>query len=155
MKRESDIWFEITTLLIPEANDSEAEIDAASQWVIENLGPDVPWHFIAFHPDYKMRDRAPTPPETLSRARSIARSYGIRYVYTGNVHDPEGGSTTCHGCGALLIGRDWHRLTAWKLDPTGHCAECGTRCAGVFEERPGRWGQRRLPVRLSDFGDSA
>ena len=154
LKHECDIWFEITTLLIPEANDSEAEIHAASQWVIENLGPDVPWHFTAFHPDYKMRDRAPTPPETLSRARSIARSYGIRYVYTGNVHDPEGGSTRCHDCGALLIGRDWYRLTAWNLTPSGHCAACGTRCAGVFEESPGSWGQRRLPVRLSDFGNN-
>ena len=154
LSNETPVWFEITTLLIPGENDSDAELHAASQWVSENLGPEVPWHFTAFHPDYKMMDHPPTPPETLTRARSIARSYGLRYVYTGNVHDEEGGSTFCHACGALLIGRDWYRLTAWHLSEEGRCRSCGARCAGVFESLPGSWGARRQPVRLSDFDHS-
>jgi len=149
LKRETNVWFEITTLLIPGANDSEAELHEASRWVAENLGPDVPWHFSAFHPDWKMTDRPPTPPPTLTRAREIARSYGLRYVYTGNVHDEEGGTTYCHGCGKRVIGRDWYVLTAWNLTDDGRCRSCGTPCAGVFDGPPGRWGSKRLPVRLS------
>ena len=150
-KYETLFWCFITSRLFPVENDSDAVLHAASQWVSENLGPEVPWHFTAFHPDYKMMDHPPTPPETLTRARSIARSYGLRYVYTGNVHDEEGGSTFCHACGALLIGRDWYRLTAWHLSEEGRCRACGARCAGVFESLPGSWGARRQPVRLSDF----
>jgi pyruvate formate lyase activating enzyme len=151
LKQETDVWLEITTLLIPDENDSDEELHRASAWIAENLGPDVPWHFTAFHPDYRMRDTPPSPPETLRRARGIARGYGLRYVYTGNVHDEEGGSTPCHSCGTRLIGRDWYVLTEWSLDDAGRCLRCGTSCAGVFEGEAGDWGARRMPVRLSDF----
>jgi pyruvate formate lyase activating enzyme len=147
--RETGVWVEITTLLIPGANDSEAELQAMSAWVVENLGPDVPWHFTAFHPDYKMLETTATPPSTLARARSIARSHGVRYVYTGNVHDREGGSTYCHACGELLIERDWYELGAWNLDAEGRCQRCGETCPGVFEATPGHWGARRMPVRMA------
>jgi pyruvate formate lyase activating enzyme len=149
LKRETDVWFEITTLLIRGENDSDSEIEAETQWIMENLGPDVPLHFTAFHPDWKMLDKPHTPPATLTRARKIAIKNGLRYVYTGNVHDRAGGSTYCHGCGELLIGRDWYNLLAWRLDGQGHCLECGSRCAGVFEGPPGAWGAQRLPVNLA------
>ncbi len=145
---ETQVWVEITTLLIPGLNDSDEEIDALTRWVGERLGPSVPQHFTAFHPDWKMRDRPHTPPSTLSRAREIALANGLRYVYTGNVHDPAGQSTYCHACGALLVERDWYQLGAWSLED-GRCASCGAACAGVFETRPGTWGSRRLPVRLA------
>jgi pyruvate formate lyase activating enzyme len=149
LKHGTDVWFEITNLLIPGANDSDEEIDAMTRWVVERLGPDVPMHFTAFHPDFKMRDRPPTPPETLARARRIALANGVRYAYTGNVHDPEGGSTSCHGCGSVLVERDGYTLGAWRLTDDGHCRTCGAPCAGVFDGPPGRWGARRLPVRLA------
>ncbi len=148
LKYETEVWFEITTLLIPGENDSEAEIHAASRWIVENLGPDVPWHFTAFHPDYRMLDRSRTPVDVLRRSREIASSYGIRYVYTGNVRDRDGGTTRCHACGNRLIERDGYLLTHWGLGADGRCSCCGTRCAGVFESTPGSWGPRRLPVRL-------
>jgi pyruvate formate lyase activating enzyme len=148
LKRDTSVWFEITTLLIPGENDSDGEIDALSRWVTNTLGPDVPLHFTAFHPDWKMRDKPATPAATLSRARAIARANGMRYVYTGNVHDRAGGSTWCHGCGALLIGRDWFDLTRWRLDEDGCCMDCGTPLPGVFELRPGSWGRQRQPMRL-------
>ncbi len=151
LKCETDVWFEITTLLIPGENDAEQEIDAMSRWVVENLGPDVPWHFTAFHPDYKMLDKPRTPALTLTRAREIAMGRGVRHVYTGNVHDRPGQSTYCHGCGATLIGRDWYVLSAWNLTDDGNCRRCGTSCPGVFDGPPGHWGARRLPVRLADF----
>jgi pyruvate formate lyase activating enzyme len=149
LHRETNVWVEITTLLIPGENDSDAELDALSRWVAAELGPDVPLHFTAFHPDWKMREHGPTPPATLTRARAIAMGHGLRYVYTGNVHDPAGGSTYCHGCGTVLIGRDWYELNAWGLDAAGCCARCGTKPAGVFEPRPGTWGRKRQPVRFS------
>ena len=151
LARETDVWVEITTLLIPGENDSSEEIDEMTRWVVEELGPDVPMHFTAFHPDFKMMDRPATPPATLSRAQQIARANGVRYAYTGNVHDEAGGSTRCHSCGEVLIGRDWYRLTAWNLDATGACAACGEPVPGRFEAAPGDWGPRRLPVRLRDF----
>ncbi|UCE86320.1 MAG: AmmeMemoRadiSam system radical SAM enzyme, partial [Deltaproteobacteria bacterium] len=151
LKRETDVWLEITTLLIPGENDSDAELEAASRWVAENLGPDVPWHFTAFHPDYRMMDTPPTPAATLTRAREIAMRHGLHYVYTGNVHDERGGSTLCHACGETLIGRDWYVLTRWRLTDDGDCRSCGARCAGVFEGAPGDWGARRMPVRLANF----
>ncbi len=147
LKHETNVWFEITTLLIPGENDSAAEIEAECRWVRERLGPDVPLHFTAFHPDWKMMDKPPTPPATLRTARRIAMDMGIRYVYTGNIYDPEGQTTSCHGCGAALIGRDGYDLTAWNLSG-GACAKCGAPCAGVFDETPGTWGRRRLPLRL-------
>jgi pyruvate formate lyase activating enzyme len=148
LKHETDVWFEITTLLIPGENDSAAEIEAECAWVIDRLGPDVPLHFTAFHPDWKLMDALPTPAETLRMARRIAMNAGIRYVYTGNVHDPLGQATHCHACGTVLIGRDQYDITAWNLSADGRCAVCDTRCHGVFEAAAGRWGQRRQPVRL-------
>lgn len=151
LKHETKVWFEITTLLIPGLNDSDKEIEEETQWIRENLGPDVPLHFTAFHPDYKMTDRPPTPPATLTRARSIGIKNGLHYVYTGNVHDGDGGSTYCGSCGKLLIGRDWYALKAWNLDAQGRCKYCSEPLPGVFEARPGHWGAKRLPVRLKDF----
>ncbi len=151
LKHETKVWFELTTLLIPGLNDSDKELEEMTQWVVTKLGPDVPMHFTAFHPDWKMRGTPATPPATLTRARRIAMKNGVRYAYTGNVHDEAGGSTYCHQCGARLIGRDWYDITAWNLDEHGRCQECGTACAGVFEAKPGTWGARRQPVRLANF----
>ncbi|MCO5178849.1 MAG: AmmeMemoRadiSam system radical SAM enzyme [Candidatus Promineofilum sp.] len=151
LKHETDVWFELTTLLIPGLNDDDDELDAMTRWVVDALGPDVPMHFTAFHPDYKMLDRPPTPAATLSRARRIALSNGVRYAYTGNVHDEAGGMTYCHNCGERLIGRDWYVLTAWNLTGDGRCLRCGTACAGVFDGPPGHWGARRQPVRLRNY----
>ncbi len=151
LKHETEVWFEITNLLIPGENDGDEELDAMTRWVVDELGPDVPMHFTAFHPDFKMMDRPPTPPATLSRARRIAVGNGVRYAYTGNVHDEAGGSTYCHACGELLIGRDWYVMTAWNLTPDGRCAACHAPCAGRFDPAPGAWGARRLPVRLRDY----
>ena len=149
LKHETDVWFELTTLLIPGENDSDSEINKMTQWILENLGPDVPLHFTAFHPDWKMLDYPHTPASTLTRARRIAMKNGIHYVYTGNVHDLSGGSTYCSNCGELLIGRDWYILKAWNLTASGRCSKCDTPCAGVFEAEPGDWGAKRQPVRLS------
>ena len=151
LKRHTSVWFEITTLLIPGENDSESEIEALTQWVMTELGPDVPLHFTAFHPDWKMLDTPPTPPAALMRARRIALVNGLRYVYTGNVHDREGGSTYCHQCRHRLIGRDWYELGEWSLTSDGRCAACGTSCAGIFESQPGTWGARRVPVTLRNL----
>src|SRR5437764_10915392 len=149
LKHETNVWFEITNLLIPGANDEPAEIDAMSRWVVEHLGPDVPMHFTSFHPDFKMMDRPPTPPETLVRARRIALDNGVRYAYTGNVFDEGGQSTYCHACGHRVIQRDWYALGEWRLDDEGRCLRCGTPVAGVFDGPPGSWGPRRLPVRVA------
>jgi pyruvate formate lyase activating enzyme len=118
---------------------------------MEHLGPDVPLHFTAFHPDWKMLDKPPTPPATLTRARDIAVKNGLHYAYTGNVHDEEGDSTYCHNCGEKLIGRDWYVLGDWNLTDDGRCRFCGAACAGVFDGAPGKWGPRRLPVLLHDY----
>ena len=149
VRHETNVWLEVTTLLIPTLNDSDAELEALCGWYAEQLGPDVPLHFTAFHPDWKMRDLPPTPFATLVRARDIARRHGLRYVYTGNVRDPEGGSTWCHACGARLIGRDGYELRQWGLAPGGRCAACGAGCAGVFDAAPASWGSRRTRVILS------
>jgi pyruvate formate lyase activating enzyme len=151
LRRRTSVWFEITTLLIPGENDSEQELGEMTRWVVENLGPDVPMHFTAFHPDWKMLDKPPTAAATLTRARRIAIDNGVRYAYTGNVHDEQGGSTYCHGCGSRLIGRDWYVITDWKLTRERRCPVCGEACAGVFESRPGEWGPARVPVRLAAF----
>jgi len=148
LRHETQVWLEITNLLIPGLNDADRELDEMTRWVVERLGPDVPMHFTAFHPDWKMLDRPPTPASTLSRARRIAMDNGVRYAYTGNVHDVAGQSTRCHACGHLLIERDWYDLGSWGMDAHGRCERCDEPCAGVFEERPGRWGARRMPVRL-------
>jgi pyruvate formate lyase activating enzyme len=136
LHQETNVWLEVTTLLIPGENDSESELHRAAEWFRENLGTDVPWHFTAFHPDFKLLDKPGTPAETLTRARQIARSKGLHYVYTGNVHDTEGGSTWCPGCGKLLIKRDWFALGEWNLDGD-RCAACRYQIAGTFEQAPG------------------
>lgn len=148
VRRETKVWLEVTTLLIPGLNDSSAEIDHLCRWYADSLGPDVPLHFTAFHPDYKMADVPRTPAETLQRAREQARRAGLRYVYTGNVFDADGQSTYCPGCGRLVIERDWHALGEWNLED-GSCRFCGTPIAGVFEAAPGDWGRRRARVRLA------
>ncbi len=151
LKHETSVWFEITTLLIPGENDSDRELNDMCQWIAEHLGVDVPIHFTAFHPDWKMRDHPNTPAATLTRARKIAMKHGIRYAYTGNVHDSDGGSTRCHHCHNMLIERDWYVLGEWGVNASkgkGFCQLCGTPVAGVFEEQPGVWGSRRVPVKI-------
>jgi pyruvate formate lyase activating enzyme len=147
LKEETDVWFEITTLLIPGQNDSRDEIQRLSAWIAENLGTDIPLHFSAFHPDYKMRDLPRTPAQTLTNARAIAMAEGIKYVYSGNVHDKEGDATRCPSCRTVLIQRDWYELLKWQLK-AGACSNCGTSIAGVFEAKPGTWGAKRQPVRI-------
>ena len=150
LRHETSVWFEITTLLIPGKNDSDEEIREESRWIMRELGPDVPLHFTAFHPDFKMTDLAPTPASTLARARRIALDEGLHYVYTGNVHDREGGTTFCHGCGAALVERDWHRIDAYRLTTEGRCPKCATQIPGRFEDFKLReqFGRRRIPLAI-------
>jgi pyruvate formate lyase activating enzyme len=150
LHHETDVWLEITTLLIPGKNDDDAELDALTSWVAERLSPDVPLHFTAFHPDFKMLDTPPTPPTTLTRAREWGLRNGLRYVYTGNVHDRTGGTTTCPGCAAPVIERDWYVLHGWHLTGDGRCRSCDTQIPGRFDGPPGEWGATRVPVRLRD-----
>jgi pyruvate formate lyase activating enzyme len=128
IKQETNVWLELTTLLIPGENDSEKELQEMTQWVVENLGPDVPMHFSAFHPDWKMRDKPSTPVATLLMARDIALANGVNYAYIGNAHNKAADSTYCHQCGEMLIGRDWYELSEWNLDSNGACLSCGTMC---------------------------
>jgi pyruvate formate lyase activating enzyme len=147
---DTDVWLELTTLLIPGLNDGDGELHEMTSWVVEHLGPDVPMHFTAFHPDFRMLDRPPTPPATLARARSIAFANGVRYAYTGNVHDPDGQSTRCHGCGQVVIERDGYRLGTYRLDDRGACTGCGAQLPGCFDGPAGTFGPRRLPVVMSE-----
>ena len=149
IQHETDTWLEITTLLIPGHNDSDEELTALSRWVARELGPDVPIHFSAFHPDHRMRDVPATPPATLVRARKIALDEGLHYVYTGNVHNQEGDTTFCPGCQSPLIVRDWYEIKQYRLTPEGHCPDCGTALAGRFDEVAGSFGRKRIPVRLA------
>jgi len=148
IKHETDTWLEITTLLIPGKNDSDKELEAMSAWIAQELGPEVPLHFSAFHPDYKMTDIPATPAQTLSRARAIALRAGLHYVYTGNVHDTDGGTTYCPSCRAPLIVRDWYRIDDYHLTPDGHCLDCQTRIAGHFEKFTRQFGNRRIPIAI-------
>jgi pyruvate formate lyase activating enzyme len=149
LRHETDVWFEITTLLIAGKNDGDDEVRAECRWLRRELGDDVPLHFTAFHPDYKMLDTPHTPPATLTRARTIALEEGLRYVYTGNVHDRRGGSTYCPGCGAALIERDWYEILAYRVSADGRCSACGSAIAGRFEKYHGAWGRRRIPVAIA------
>ncbi len=151
IKSETNVWLEITTLIIPGENDSQAELEKMSQWIFENLGPDVPLHLTAFHPDWKMMNTPATPKSTLIKARSIAREAGLHYVYTGNVHDKESQSTYCSQCQELLIGRDWYELSEWNLDRNGSCHNCGSSCAGVFEHSHGVWGAQRKSISIDQY----
>jgi pyruvate formate lyase activating enzyme len=147
--RETKVWTEITTLLIPGKNDSQAEIEAECEWIARNLGTEVPVHFTAFHPDWKMRDVPPTPAATLVRARETALRAGLKYVYTGNVHDQKGGSTYCPSCGEAVIVRDWYDIRAYHLSDEGACGSCGAKLAGRYRKFGKPFGQRRIPVRLA------
>ena len=152
---ETDVWVELTTLLIPGHNDSDEELEAETAWIVEHLGPDTPLHFSGFHPDYKMRDVGSTPASTLTRARRIAMEAGLRYVYTGNVHDADGDRTSCPECGVAVIERDWYDLRSWSLTGDGHCKACGAAVAGVFDGPPGEWGRRRQSVHLATRAERA
>ncbi len=151
LANETDVWFELTDLLIPGENDSEAEIEEMTAWIAQNLGADVPLHFTAFHPDWKMREHPVTPVATLSRSRNIALRNGLHHVYTGNIHDFHGSSTYCPDCGETLIGRDWYELSTWNLELDGQkgvCRNCNTAIAGVFESGPGTWGAKRQVIHV-------
>ena len=151
LKHETAVWLEITTLLIPGKNDSDAEVEALAAWIARELGPDVPLHFSAFHPDWKMTDIPETPPATLELARRIALGRGLHFVYTGNVHDTEGGTTRCPHCDAALIVRDWYRLLEYRVTADGHCRACGGVLAGRYQafELKQQFGPRRMPVHLA------
>jgi len=144
LHHETAVWTEITTLLIPGENDSDAELHALCAWVRDELSPDVPLHFSAYHPDHRLTTPS-TPKSTLVRARRIAQEEGLRYVYLGNVHDAAGDTTTCPACSRAVIERDWYELTAWRMQRGGRCP-CGEVLPGVFEDQPGSWGRRRLPI---------
>jgi len=150
IQHETKTWQEITTLLIPGRNDSDAELRAEAKWIYRELGPDVPLHFTAFHPDFKMTDLPATPAATLTRARRIAMDEGLRYVYTGNVHDTEGGTTFCPSCSSALIVRDWHRIEDYRITADGKCPDCGTAIAGRFEafDKRRQFGRKRIAVRI-------
>jgi len=148
LARETQVWTEVTTLLIPGLNDGDDEIARLSDWVAREMGPTVPVHFTAFHPDYKLTDRPPTPPSTLSRARFIARAAGLEHVYVGNVYDLEGGTTRCTACNEALIVRDGFDIVAHRLDDAGHCLRCRARLVGHFGPFEGAWGPRRRRLRI-------
>lgn len=148
LKHETDVWFEITTLLIPGLNDSDEEVTAMCQWIKKELGADVPLHFTAFHPDYKMPDIPATPPATLVRARNIAIREGLQYVYTGNVHHQDGDTTFCPNCHTPLIVRDWYQINQYQLSKDGHCPGCGTTIAGRFDQQAGSFGRKRIPIAI-------
>jgi pyruvate formate lyase activating enzyme len=149
LKHETKVWFEITTLLIPGHNDSDEEVTAMCRWLMNELGPDVPLHFSAFHPDHKMPDVPATPPATLIRARNIALKTGLHHVYTGNVRHREGDTTYCPHCQAVLIERDWHQIVQYRLSPQGSCPDCGTSIAGRFATQAGNFGRRRIPIAIN------
>ncbi|MCV2394841.1 AmmeMemoRadiSam system radical SAM enzyme [Actinotalea sp. M2MS4P-6] len=148
LRHETSVWLEITTLLIPGHNDSDEELRAMFRWVLDELGPDVPHHVTAFHPDWRMRDVPPTPRATLVRARQIALEEGLHFVYTGNVRDPAGEVTACAQCGAALIERDWYAIHAYRLTADGRCPRCGTALPGRFAAEADDFGPRRIPVVL-------
>ncbi len=155
IRHRTACWLEITTLLIPGKNDSDEELTSMCKWILRELGPDVPLHFTAFHPDYKLTEIAATPKATLARARNIALGEGLRYVYTGNVHDREGGTTSCPGCDKPLVVRDWYEIRAYDLTPEGRCVHCAAPVPGRFGAFDGQWGRRRMPIRLAQNLSSA
>ena len=159
LKHESDVWFEITNLIIPQANDSGDEIRQMCDWILDNVGPDVPVHFTAFHPDFKMMDREPTPPRMLHEAYELARAAGLNYVYAGNIHSPREQTTYCPGCKRAVIERNGYTLGNYAVDcdgsGAGRCTHCGTAIPGHFEPKPGNWGSRRQPVRIANYANAS
>ncbi|MGB4890752.1 MAG: AmmeMemoRadiSam system radical SAM enzyme [Propionicimonas sp.] len=151
LARETSVWLELTTLLIPGHNDSDEELNELAAWVATDVGVDVPLHFSAFHPSHHLQDVPPTPPASLTRARRIALDHGLHFVYTGNVHDPDGDTTWCPGCGGALIRRDWYRILSYRLTPDGRCPDCGLAVPGRFAEAAGTFGPHRIPVRIGDY----
>ena len=151
LNKETDVWLEITTLLIPGKNDSTEEITAMCQWIKKELGPDVPLHFSAFHPDHKMPDVPATPLATLIRARNIALKEGLHYVYTGNVHNKEGDTTFCPNCHTALIERDWYQINSYRLNKAGNCPACGADIAGKFDDKAGDFGSKRIPIAIQQY----
>lgn len=149
LHHETTVWLEITTLLIPGENDSDAELNALSAWIAEELGPKVPLHLTAFHPDYKMDNLPPTPLATLKRARNTAHAHGLKHVYIGNLRDQEASTTYCASCGTALIERDGYDILAYRLDSQGQCPHCGQTLAGRFAPECGKFGSRRIPLRIS------
>jgi pyruvate formate lyase activating enzyme len=147
LAKDRRVWLEITNLLIPQANDSPREIEAMCRWIADELGPDVPLHFSAFHPDFKLTDRGPTPTSLLLAAHDLARRAGLRYVYTGNVIDREHQHTYCPGCGRMIIERSGYELGEYRI-AGGRCTFCNAAIAGCFDEQPGRWGSRRMPIQI-------
>jgi len=146
--KETKVWVEITTLLVPGKNDSDEELRAQCKWIMRHLGPDVPLHFTAFHPDWKMTDIGPTPPATLTRAREIGQLAGLHYVYTGNVHDEEGGTTYCPSCENAVVVRDWYDIRSYRLTDSGACTFCGTQLHGRYQKFGRTFGPKRIPIRL-------
>lgn len=150
LHEETDVWLEVTNLIIPRENDSQDDLTRMCGWLVDNLGPDVPIHFSAFHPDFRLTDRERTPVETLLRAYEIAQDAGLRYVYTGNVPDVEHQTTYCPNCGGVVIERTGYELTRYALKGD-RCAHCSAPVAGRYDQRPGTWGSRRQPVRIAQF----
>ncbi|MBU1426523.1 MAG: AmmeMemoRadiSam system radical SAM enzyme [Gammaproteobacteria bacterium] len=144
--KETDVWVELTTLLIPGLNDSAHEIGRMCEWIAKELGTEVPLHFTAFHPDYKMTGIPATPASKLTEARQIAHAAGLQHVYTGNVHDLSGGTTLCTKCRRPLIVRDWHLIREYSLTENGECPYCGTRLAGHFGQFEAKSGGKRIPL---------
>ncbi|MBU2511956.1 AmmeMemoRadiSam system radical SAM enzyme [bacterium] len=148
LKKKTNVWVEITTLIIPGENDGDQELKKLSAWVLNELGAETPIHFSAFHPDFKMRDIPATPLETLVRARQIAQDQGLFYVFTGNVYYSPGDTTYCKSCGKALIERDWYQISNYRLTETGCCIYCDTKVDGWFGETRGKWGSKRKPIRI-------
>jgi len=146
--KDTRVWTEITTLLIPGENDSGQELDALTRWVADSLGQQIPLHFSAFHPDYKLRSHPYTSHASLLQAKHIAEANGLKHVYLGNVHDPQNASTFCPACGALLIGRNGYTLSKWGLDESGACQSCGEMLPGYFDPEPGAWGNRYQRIQI-------
>lgn len=149
LKHHTDVWLELTTLLIPGFNDSDEEIDKMSRWIVDNIGLDVPLHFSAFFPACRMLEIPPTPLSTLQTARTIAMNHGIYYVFTGNLHNVEGASTYCHNCHQSIIERNGYLISEYHLTDDGHCQYCNTQCAGIFNGQPGDWHGQRQPIVLT------
>lgn len=146
--KETEVWVEITNLIIPGENDSPDELKSMTAWIANNLGDHIPLHFSAFHPDYKFTNRSATPHKTLMQAKEIAHNNGLKHVYLGNVRDVDNASTYCPNCGVLIIGRSGYELTEWHINHSGTCNKCGSLTNGCFEDEPGHWGNRYERIRI-------